>query len=202
MENPRAPHRGPGVRVLLLAIALTASLAIALLALTLRVEQESPPAEARQQPRQQMPQQVSEKPTPQSPSAVPSNRSQPPVKADWSEIARLVSEQKYEAASKIAEALRRDAETAGNQEAWARALITEVQLRSALQGYETAVRFLKEERWPKGRLARATLDLFYATALTNYLRAYSYEVNQRERVESRGAIDLNAWSSDQIAEEM
>ena len=42
------------------------------------------------------------------------------------------------------------------------ALIREVQLRTGLHGYETAVRFLKEEPWPKGLLSRAALELFYA----------------------------------------
>ncbi len=59
-----------------------------------------------------------------------------------------------------------------------------VQLRTGLHGYETAVRFLKEQPWPEGLLPRTTLELFYAHALAEYAHAYSWEIAQRERVES------------------
>jgi len=81
---------------------------------------------------------------------------------------------------------------------WARALVKEVQLRTGLHGYETAVRFLEEQPWPDGLLNRAALNLFYARSLVNYYRGYSWEINQRERVDTRGVVDLKAWTRDQI----
>ena len=70
---------------------------------------------------------------------------------------QLVNEQKFEEAAKEAARLREAARRAKNEPAWAWALIKEVQVRTALHGYETSVRFLKDETWPKGALHRAAL---------------------------------------------
>ncbi|MEX1246159.1 MAG: alpha-2-macroglobulin family protein [Thermoanaerobaculia bacterium] len=116
----------------------------------------------------------------------------------WKEIDRLIDEQKLAEASQKVDALLRVAKARKDEAEWTKALIRAVQLRTGLHGYETAVRFLKDEPWPPGLLARATLDLFYAQALVHYARAYSWEIGQRERVESAGPIDLKAWTRAQI----
>jgi hypothetical protein len=121
--------------------------------------------------------------------------------ATWSQVERLIQEQKFEEAAAGAEKLRLAAQKAGNQDEWTRALIKEVQLRTGLHGYETAVRFLKEQPWPQGMLNRAALNLFYAHSLVNYYHNYAWEINQRERVESKGTVDLKAWTKDQLYQE-
>ena len=113
--------------------------------------------------------------------------------ARWSEVDRLAGEQKLEAGATEVAKLRVDAQRAGNDPEWARALIREVQLRTGLHGYETAVRFLRDEKWPAGLLPRLTLDLFYANALVQYIQQYSWEINQREKVESKGTVDLRRF---------
>src|SRR5688500_1684226 len=80
----------------------------------------------------------------------------------WKQIDALVDEEKYEQAAKAAEARLEAAKASKDEPEWARALIRVVQLRSGLHGYETSVRFLKDQPWPKGALHRATLNLFYA----------------------------------------
>ncbi len=117
---------------------------------------------------------------------------------DWARVERLISEQKFAEAAAEAEKLRQAAQQAGNRDEWTRALIKEVQLRTGLHGYETAVRFLKEQPWPDGQLNRAALNLFYARALVNYYNEYSWEINQREKIDTRGVVDLKAWTKDQI----
>jgi uncharacterized protein YfaS (alpha-2-macroglobulin family) len=117
---------------------------------------------------------------------------------EWAQVERLIADQKFAEAAVAAEKLRQAAQKAGNRDEWTRALIKEVQLRTGLHGYETAVRFLKEQPWPDGLLNRAALNLFYARSLVNYYHAYSYEINQRERMDTRGAVDLKAWTKDQI----
>jgi uncharacterized protein YfaS (alpha-2-macroglobulin family) len=77
-------------------------------------------------------------------------------------------------------------------------LIREGQLRTALHGYETAVRFFKEEAWPDSPLERDMLDLFFANSLVTYYRAYAWDINRREQVEAKGPIDLKSWTRDQI----
>ena len=116
----------------------------------------------------------------------------------WKEFDRLVGEQKFEEASKVVEGILEDAITSGNDEEWARSLIRWVQLRTALHGYETSVRFLKDQAWPEDPLAVTTLELFYAQSLINYAQTYSWEINQREQVVSTREVDLKKWTMQQI----
>ncbi|QSQ16253.1 hypothetical protein JY572_09490 [Myxococcus landrumensis] len=126
-----------------------------------------------------------------------------PAKAppSWKDIDALVSNQKVEAAAQAAEARLARARNGSDEAEWTRALIRTVQLRSALHGYETTVRFLREEPWPKGALPRATLNLFYANSLVTYAEAYDWEIRQREQVASSGPVDLKSWTYDQILTE-
>src|SRR5262245_17800619 len=101
----------------------------------------------------------------------------------WKEVDRLVNEQKFEEASLVVDALLASAKARKDSEDWTKALIQSVQIRTGLHGYETAVRFLKEEPWPPELLSRAALELFYAQALVTYAQMYSWEISQRERVE-------------------
>src|SRR5450830_1113471 len=119
----------------------------------------------------------------------------------WKEVERLVSEQKFEEAAASAGKIREAARAAGNEANEAKALVREVQLRTALHGYETSVRFLKDQPWPKGLLPRTTLRLFYAQSLVTYAQAYSWEIGQREKVASTGAVDLKAWTREEIVAE-
>ena len=116
----------------------------------------------------------------------------------WKAYDKAVSEQKYEQAYKIAEGNLNGARSSQSSEAWVRALIRCVQARTALHGYETAVRFLKEEPWPEDLLAQTTLHLYYAQALLTYAHEYSWEIRRREKVDSKGAVDLKAWTVEQI----
>src|ERR1019366_4350135 len=119
----------------------------------------------------------------------------------WKEVERLVSEQKLEEASQRVAKIREAARAGGDEADEAKALVREVQLRTALHGYETSVRFLKDQSWPKALLPRTALRLFYAQSLVTYARAYAWEIGQRERVASTGAVDLKAWTREEIAAE-
>ncbi|HEX7527547.1 MAG TPA: MG2 domain-containing protein, partial [Thermoanaerobaculia bacterium] len=119
----------------------------------------------------------------------------------WKEIERLVSEQKFEEAAGKVGKIREAARASGDEANEAKALVREVQLRTALHGYETSVRFLKDQPWPQSLLPRTTLRLFYAQSLVTYAQAYSWEIGKRERVASTGAVDLKAWTRDEIQAE-
>ncbi|HEY2797066.1 MAG TPA: hypothetical protein VGK26_04195, partial [Thermoanaerobaculia bacterium] len=129
-----------------------------------------------------------------TPTPAPAGATASAATADWKEIDRLVEQQKLAEASAKADAILQRAIQSKNEDEWTRALVRCVQLRSGLHGYETAVRFLREQPWPEGLLSRVTLELYYAHALSDYARAYSWEIGQRERVESPlgGPIDLKA----------
>ncbi|MBN8231899.1 hypothetical protein JYK02_30735, partial [Corallococcus macrosporus] len=120
----------------------------------------------------------------------------------WKAIDALVQEEKVESAAQGAEARLAAAKAQGDADEWTRALIRTVQLRTRLHGYETTVRFLKEQPWPEGLRQQATLHLFYAAVLANYVRQYSYEIGQREQVVSSGPVDLKAWTKDQLSAEI
>ena len=103
-----------------------------------------------------------------------------------------------QAALDLATKLREAAQKRGDDAEWARGLIRETQLRMALHGYETAVRFLREQPWPEDPLPHALLDLFYAQALVTYQQAYGWEIAQREEVVSTAVPDLKQWTREQI----
>lgn len=125
----------------------------------------------------------------------------PKASASWGEIDRLVNEQKYEEAAKVAESLLAAAKAKGDRAEWTKALVTVSQIRIGLHGYETTVRRLREEPWPEGPLFKAQLSLLYGHSLVTYQRAYSWEVGQRERVDTKGEVDLKAWTREQILAE-
>ena len=116
----------------------------------------------------------------------------------WKEIDRLVSEQKLEAAAEAVAQMRERARHAGDEAGWTKALVRETELRIALHGYETAVRFLKDQPWPKDALSRVALQLTYAQALVTYCQNYAWEIGQRERIATGEAVDLKAWTQEQI----
>jgi uncharacterized protein YfaS (alpha-2-macroglobulin family) len=139
-------------------------------------------------------------PVPSSaPVPAPAGRKSAPADDAWAAVERLIKEQKIAQAAKRLEALRAGAERRGDEAAWTRALVRLTEVRIALGGFESAVRQLREARWPPGQLARTGLDLYFAHALRTYVAAYSWEINDRERVGAGGAnMDLKLWTREQI----
>jgi alpha-2-macroglobulin len=133
--------------------------------------------------------------------ASPSPKPQAVAAEGWKDVERLIGEQKMEEARRLVATLRESARAAGHDDEWAKALITEVQLRTSLHGYETSVRFLKEEPWPKGARARTALNLFLGRSLVTYVHAYSWEIAHREQIATKGVLDLKSWTKDQIVTE-
>ncbi len=131
-------------------------------------------------------------------ATAPASAQSPAPAPGWKEVDQLLSEQKVQAALDATLARLKTASGKSDEAEWARALIRATQLQLGLHGYETAVRFLREQPWPKGVLQRAALDLYYAHALVTYGRVYGWEIRQREKVESKGAVDLKAWTLEQI----
>ncbi len=116
----------------------------------------------------------------------------------WKAVAALEDQQKYEAALAEVAKILDAGQAAGDSEDVVRAILRTVQNRSALHGYETAVRFLGEVEWPQDLLAQTSLKLYQAHAFVSYARRYSWEVRKREKVASKAAIDLKQWTWDEI----
>lgn len=132
------------------------------------------------------------------PTPLPEGSPQVSKPPSWKTIDTLIDEEKMEQAAQGVAAIREAARNAGDAEEWTRALVKETQLRIALHGYETAVRHLKDQPWPTDEWARATLNLYFAHALVTYADRYSWEIRQRERVESKAEVDLKAWTMEEI----
>mgnify|MGYP000688683946 CR=1 FL=1 len=144
-------------------------------------------------------------PPPVNPPALPALKV--PQGGEWDRLAQLTDELKRTEAAALAQRLREQAQSQGQQDAWAYALLREVQLRAGDQAAETVVRLLRAEKWPEAPLPRLLVELFYAHSLLAYLQRYGYEIRQRERVtgpqaaepaDGGPAVDLKAWSYDQI----
>ncbi len=118
--------------------------------------------------------------------------------ATWVEADLAVSQQRFAEALQIVDKILEQARTKRDTQNWTKALVRGVQLRMGLHGYETAVRFLREQSWPEDRPSRAVLGLYYAQALQTYYSGYSWEINRREPVGTALPADLKAWTRDQI----
>ena len=118
--------------------------------------------------------------------------------AAWDAVKTLKDERKFAAAAEMVDAILAEAQKSKNSEEIVRAIVSTVQLRIGLHGYETAVRFLDEVTWPEDLLGNTTLRLFFAHSLVTYARSYSWEVRKREKVVSTGPVDLKKWTGEQI----
>lgn len=126
-----------------------------------------------------------------------------PAKGELSsDIQKLISEQKYQAAQdKIKELLPSLQKNSAKERDYVTHIGTLVQLEMALHGYESAVKMLREAPRPKGNLPRWALDLVYAQSLNYYFQSYSWEINGRERVQTKDK-DLKLWTGIEIFDEI
>src|SRR5512140_680179 len=120
---------------------------------------------------------------------------------EWKQLEALEKDQRLAEALRGVEARLDRAIQRGAEPDWTRALVKATQLQIALHGHETAVKSLKERPWPKSVLYRDVVLLTYAYAIASYAQAYLWEIRQRERVESKGPVDLKRWSYDQLMAE-
>lgn len=116
----------------------------------------------------------------------------------WKQIDQLADEQKYQASVDLIQKRLDADQKSGDDVDQAKALIKLTQLRMALGGYETAVKELKARPWPKGLIGNSAVQLYYAQALWQYAQWYSWEIRKREKVDTKGVVDLKAWTFEQI----
>jgi len=119
----------------------------------------------------------------------------------WERVDRLIRDQKLQAASELVEVYLDRARSEGDPETWTRALVELAKLKTALHGYEDAVRFLQKTPWPRPAFSRSILDLVYAKGLTDYINAYSWEIRQRERIENPARTDIKRWDLETLVAE-
>jgi alpha-2-macroglobulin len=158
---------------------------IVLILLALVIAPLLPNAQARNQ---------TSKPKPTSAAVTPSSL--------WAEADKLIGEQKFQAALDKTKEILSGAKAAGDARLWTEAQIRASQLQLGLHGYETAVRDLKDQKWPDDPAGRVLLNLYYGHALMAYQQMYGWEINAREKTVSLEKVDLKAWTTAQIGEEI
>ena len=126
----------------------------------------------------------------------------PLAASPWREVDQLTQEQKFQAALDKANEILKSSRTTKSNRLTTEALIKSTQLQLGLHGYETAVRFLKDEAWPDSPEDVVLLQLYYAHALMAYQQMYGYEIGQRETMAVSGKIDLRALTTEQIGREI
>jgi hypothetical protein len=125
-----------------------------------------------------------------------------PQTKKWAELERLADEALFEQAAQLAATLRADALAHGDQATATRALIREVQQRTALDGFATALGLLLRAEPPADPQQQLLLHLFRAAAIGNYADAYGWEIRQREAQQGADPLDVERWTLDQVQVEI
>lgn len=122
--------------------------------------------------------------------------------AAWSEVDRLVDEQKYQAALLKVDEIVNASTLQGDSPEQVRSIIRRLSLESALDRREEAVDHLiaSVETWPRDLISRTLLGLYLAEALNSYKDYYGWEINSRPIREDADAKDVRTWSADQISD--
>ncbi len=116
----------------------------------------------------------------------------------WKDVDTLVSQQKFDEALKVTQSRLEAAAQGPDELEYARALLRRASLRNGLQQSETAVTELREARLSRALVPRAMVQLAQVEALDAYLREYRWEINEREKIESRTELPLKQMSADQL----
>ena len=120
---------------------------------------------------------------------------------DWKLFNKYIDEQKFEKASKIVLKIKNNSKNSNNSEELVKAIVKYTQLKIALHSYETAVKYLKEEKWPEDLLSQTVLNLYYADTIKYYMQNYSWEIRKREKINTKGEVDLKKWTMEKLYEE-
>lgn len=123
------------------------------------------------------------------------------LSAEWVQVKQLIEQQKNSQALDETLILLKKAKESENVTLWTEALLMAAKLQNSLHDFETAVNFLKNEKWPQTEPGRTLIQLYYAQALDSYRSAYSWEISKREKVESSQAKDLKYWTQDELVSE-
>ncbi|CAA6801829.1 MAG: Unknown protein, partial [uncultured Thiotrichaceae bacterium] len=116
----------------------------------------------------------------------------------WADVEKLEHDQQYQSAQKKSDRLLTTFKQQQDIPNWTKALIKSTELRVGQGQWETATRFLQEQTWPNDANAKSILHLYMANAITVYLTSYSWEIQQREQIETKSKLDLKKMTQAQL----
>ncbi len=120
---------------------------------------------------------------------------------NWSSINQLIKQQKFSVADKQLDEMLRQAKTEPAFPQWTRVLVEKTKFKMARNEFESAVIFLQQESWPEDKKSQVILSLFYAKALSQYIQRYSWEIRQRESIESKSKVEFKKMTLEQLVTE-
>ncbi|MAZ47013.1 MAG: hypothetical protein CME65_00530 [Halobacteriovoraceae bacterium] len=118
----------------------------------------------------------------------------------WKPVQKLIDEQKFKAARDYL--IKNKSDFVKDEKNWTILLIQVQRLSMALGEAESSVENFKKENWPQSSNSQFILKLYYAQTLLNYYQTYSWEINQREQINSDNKLDLKKWSKEDIFREI
>lgn len=116
----------------------------------------------------------------------------------WSSVNQLIKQQKLTAATQHVDTLLKQAITSNDSSNWRKALIVGADYRIAQGKMETAVNFLRQQKWPQDEPSQLILNLYYAKTLSRYIQRYSWEIRQRETIKNSNNLDLKKMTQAQL----
>ncbi|MBT4793391.1 MAG: hypothetical protein HON90_17600, partial [Halobacteriovoraceae bacterium] len=121
---------------------------------------------------------------------------------EWKEVYKLIDEQKLQKALNKVQAKLNSFQSKQDVKNWTVALIVKQNLLNGLHSVEKSVNEFKKEKWPKNLSSQVLLNLYYAQTLRNYYNYYSWEINKREKVQSKQKLNLKQWTKEDIFTEI
>lgn len=118
----------------------------------------------------------------------------------WATVDRLIHDQKYQSAQKESDTLLSAFKQQQDIPNWTKALIQSTELRVAQGQWETATEYLQKQQWPEDANAQSILNLYMANTFNAYLSNYSWEIQQREQIESKDTLDLKTMTQAQLVD--
>ena len=120
---------------------------------------------------------------------------------DWNSVERLIKEQKATQVSRQIDHILKQAKRQKDNKSWQQALILNATIKSQTGQFENALKYLNQP-WPRDNESQMLLNLHKAYLIINYIQAYRWEIQQREKISSRKSVALKKKTMTQLVREI
>jgi len=125
-----------------------------------------------------------------------------PINDHWNQIDQLIKNQKFQSAGKQIEVLLKQAKQRKDNKKWRQALLLATAMRYQSGKFETAVGFLTAQAWPTDKDSQLMLNLYLAELLKMYVERYRWEIQKREKINTKNKLPLKKKTLDQLLTEI